>query len=1375
MKRITLAKQLLSLLLAAIVCFSLLPAAVFAGEAEAPAWDGVDEKYDVYELVTAPENGDTVVLFNPGNGKALSSENSGYYIAGVEPAAAGEGCLAFDSDTVAWRVSIGEDGIYHFTQSERRLGVEKDGNYVNLRINTGDDGFLVSPFTQGGHLYRIRSAGVETDYGFAYLEWYGWKEAFSVYATGESKAGERDFGFAFYRLVREGAAEVPTDPAPPSEAPQPTETTQPAQTPQPTEATQPTEAPQPTEALQPTEAPQFTEPTEPSEPDEPEMPAATIIADGDYVIWAPAYGKALSGSYRGFYNAGVAVALDGDTLTGYGKSEIWTVTNNPDGTITISQEDKPLAMGDSYTSMTPGEKHSAWVLEEAGSGLYYVKNPVRGAYIQWYAHKSYWSAYYAIAADEAGKFALCFTPARRIYTTEDTVVGNIARWGGMTRRENTAFVRGDRYVSGDEADVQSIYTAVVSGKAVTPWAKGGSSDAPLYYMGGTGIGSGRNDYLQLAVDAGGWGKMTLSFRLRVSNAGPGAFQLKYSSDNGISWEDFSTGTYSYAYTGWSSTGSYPVTGEGNISDGIAKASLAPGNYVNFSFAVPTGAENCENLLIRLVPGGERAKGDGAISATSTVRLDSVTLSGSPIVDKSITGFVTVTPDDQENQPLGIQITMTCATEGAVIYYRVNGGSWQTYEDSRKPILDTLPCNMEVYARAEGRADSVIRLYRYTVGTVESVRFSPNGGSIYIPENSSEIALSTATEGSVIYYATSKDGVTFSDFAVYSAPIVVEKGFGAITIQAYATKEGYQSSPVITRRFTQRDSADYEIYFGQLHSHSSISDGTGTVEEAFQYASKMENLDFLAVTDHSNSFDGESDGVLSQDGSAVSAEWKQGHESAKAVTDEDFVGLYGFEMTWSNGLGHINTFNTPGWQSRTQSDFKNKDRGLQNYYAALATVPDSISQFNHPGTTFGDFSDFAHYSPETDALITLIEVGNGEGAIGSAGYFASYEYYTRALDKGWHLAPTNNQDNHKGLWGDANTGRSVVLADSLTEAGIYDALRNYRVYATEDNDLHIYYTLDGHIMGSMLEESDVGEDVTIQLQLSDATDSAIGRIEVIVNGGETAATRDMDTSSGTVTLTVPAQYSYYYIRITQPDGDRAVTAPVWVGQLESVCLSSLTIAGRARAFTAELFNGEKSDLVAESLTYTHKETGELLFTDTSLTAQVRESTAFDTIYIQDDTGGIALFPYDRKGLRVTGCTDAYQGDLGPNIQSLEIPEEPPQIIEPEKAAAVKTDKSLLEKAIADALSRKQQDYSAKTWSALQTALKAAQSTLDAPNATQEEIDAALDALIRALQALAPPTASPETADRAKPLVSLTVMTLSLLAVAVLPGCRKHITP
>ena len=41
----------------------------------------------------------------------------------------------------------------------------------------------------------------------------------------------------------------------------------------------------------------------------------------------------------------------------------------------------------------------------------------------------------------------------------------------------------------------------------------------------------------------------------------------------------------------------------------------------------------------------------------------------------------------------------------------------------------------------------------------------------------------------------------------------------------------------------------------MHSHTNYSDGAGTAQEAFEHASKKaEQVDFMAVTDHSNSFD-----------------------------------------------------------------------------------------------------------------------------------------------------------------------------------------------------------------------------------------------------------------------------------------------------------------------------------------------------------------------------------------------------------------------------------------------------------------------------------------------------------------------------------------
>lgn len=139
------------------------------------------------------------------------------------------------------------------------------------------------------------------------------------------------------------------------------------------------------------------------------------IADGEYVIIAPAFNKALSSEKAlnqdgsvGFYNAGVDVTVSGSTVTGYGDTEKWIVTNNDDGSITISQNGKNLALADSYSSMNLGEVNDKWVLEDAGNGLFYVKNVVRGNYIEWYNDMNNWSSYNKIGSGKEDLFALQF-------------------------------------------------------------------------------------------------------------------------------------------------------------------------------------------------------------------------------------------------------------------------------------------------------------------------------------------------------------------------------------------------------------------------------------------------------------------------------------------------------------------------------------------------------------------------------------------------------------------------------------------------------------------------------------------------------------------------------------------------------------------------------------------------------------------------------------------------------------------------------------------------------------------------------------------------------------------------------------------------------
>ena len=464
-----------------------------------------------------------------------------------------------------------------------------------------------------------------------------------------------------------------------------------------------------------------------------------------------------------------------------------------------------------------------------------------------------------------------------------------------------------------------------------------------------------------------------------------------------------------------------------------------------------------------------------------------------------------------------------------------------------------------------------------VKTSPKVIVSPEGGEIGAGE---EITLTCEDESAEIYFAVSADGVNYQSDMPYTAPICFEKGFAAAYLKAYSQAEGCEPGEVTQAVFTEKFTPDWNVYFGQLHAHTNLSDGTGSVEEAFDYASKVENLDFFAVTDHSDSFDNADAGAIGADGRTISADWAAGKQAAASVTNEDFVGLFGFEMTWPEDkqLGHISTFNTPGWQTRDQEDFENVPTALEHYYKALTTVPGSVSQFNHPDTIHGDFERFDHYSPQYDAVISLLEVAGEDGVVDCA-------YYDLALDKGWHVAPTNNQNNHNGQWGDASRARTVILAETLTEEALYDAMRDRRVYATQDSDLTVYYTLNGAIMGSILPKS---EEAEITVFLSDPTDEAIGNVEVVADGGEVIDSAYVGTPSQVLELPVSGGYSYYYLRITQPDGDVAVTAPVWMDGYDDIGIESFTsdtltpVRDEEIKLTVELCNDEPVDFIVESL-------------------------------------------------------------------------------------------------------------------------------------------------------------------------------------------------
>ncbi|MGL5313145.1 MAG: CehA/McbA family metallohydrolase [Peptostreptococcaceae bacterium] len=333
---------------------------------------------------------------------------------------------------------------------------------------------------------------------------------------------------------------------------------------------------------------------------------------------------------------------------------------------------------------------------------------------------------------------------------------------------------------------------------------------------------------------------------------------------------------------------------------------------------------------------------------------------------------------------------------------------------------------------------------------------------------------------------------------------------------------------------------YNHYYGLLHSHTSASDGHGKYGDAYYLARDEANLDFFAITDHSSMLDNFLMCNI-QDGSK-SSEWTELIEYAeKFTTKNEFLALNGFEMTYpfntQNKIGHINIFNTKGF---TYPDESNMD--LENFYMLLYEQENAIGQFNHPGDKFGDFNNFK-YSYYGDEVMSLFEVENGYNKDLSKN-IKSFDMYQLALDKGWHLAPTCNQDNHRVDFGIANELRTVILSTDLSRDALYDSLKNMRVYATEDKNIKIDYTINNLPMGSIINKS---SNLNFAISVIDKdSEDIIEEIQVISSKGKVVKSKNFKSNLAKLDFTLkPTNNTFYYVKVIQKNNKISVTAPIWI--------------------------------------------------------------------------------------------------------------------------------------------------------------------------------------------------------------------------------------
>jgi len=335
---------------------------------------------------------------------------------------------------------------------------------------------------------------------------------------------------------------------------------------------------------------------------------------------------------------------------------------------------------------------------------------------------------------------------------------------------------------------------------------------------------------------------------------------------------------------------------------------------------------------------------------------------------------------------------------------------------------------------------------------------------------------------------------------------------------------------------------YHAYFGDLHAHTSWSDGwEGTPADAYA-AAKAGGADFMATTDHAHYI--------------VGSPWADTQAMAAAATTSTFVAIPGYEY-WMPSSGECNVFGTanmpPSLTSSTtgQSNPGNRAKSwdaiaaLYDWLVAPAQAG-AVAQYNHPHYMTKDFQEYDGWSAARDQGMGMLEIDN-EGTIAE-------DSFVLALDKGWHVMPTCNSDTHYPNWIAGYEFRTVLLATSLTPAGLYDAMRNQRGYGTEDKNLRVAYTLNGAVMGSTLAAPATSYAARIHVEDPDGAGDAISGLEIVSDGGVVVASKAANANvvDWTVTLS-SATARYFYVRVTTASnstggpGLTAWTAPVWTGR------------------------------------------------------------------------------------------------------------------------------------------------------------------------------------------------------------------------------------
>ena len=145
---------------------------------------------------------------------------------------------------------------------------------------------------------------------------------------------------------------------------------------------------------------------------------------------------------------------------------------------------------------------------------------------------------------------------------------------------------------------------------------------------------------------------------------------------------------------------------------------------------------------------------------------------------------------------GTEVTISCATDGAEIYYTTDGSEpTASSTEYTGAISITEAVTLKAIAVKDGMNDSAVSSASYTIkGTVSTPEFNVESGAV---DSGTSVTISCATEGAKIYYTTDGTEPTASSTEYTGAISITE----AVTLKAIAVKDGMNDSAVASASYT----------------------------------------------------------------------------------------------------------------------------------------------------------------------------------------------------------------------------------------------------------------------------------------------------------------------------------------------------------------------------------------------------------------------------------------------------------------------------------------------------------------------------------------------------------------------------------------------